>query len=121
MSVAFTWLEQHCPICEQPPTRYLGRRGGATHRAGAGIECRIWQCTRCSLIFPNPMPVPIGGARALYDLDAADYFVNHDTAERVVLAAALVRDAASLARRTGWLLDIGSGRGEVLKGASDQG
>jgi len=67
------------------------------------------------------MPVPSGGARALYELDADEYFVNHDAAERDTLAIKLVQEAAALAGRKGRLLDIGSGRGEVLKAASAQG
>jgi SAM-dependent methyltransferase len=115
--MAFTWVEQQCPICEIPPSRFLGRRGGAAHRAGAGLECSIWECGRCSLIFPNPMPLPVGGAQALYALDADEYFVNHDDAERELLNGQLVEQAAMHAGRRGRMLDIGSGRGELLAAA----
>jgi len=120
-SPSFQWIEQHCPTCRRPPARYLGRRGGRAHHAGKGIECRIWQCTQCSLIFPNPMPVPEGGAEALYNLDADDYFINHDVAERGRLALALLSQAESLVERKGRLLDVGVGRGELLKAAAAQG
>jgi SAM-dependent methyltransferase len=121
MTPLFQWVEQRCPICDELPTRYLGRRGGAAHHAQQGIECRIWQCTRCSLIFPNPMPIPTGGAQALYDLDADSYFVNHDVGYRDQVAPALVREAEARAGRRGRLLEIGSGRGEVLKAAASDG
>jgi len=57
----YRWVAQVCPVCRVPPGKYLGRRGGAAHREGTGVECRIWRCGRCSLVFPNPMPVPERG------------------------------------------------------------
>jgi SAM-dependent methyltransferase len=121
MTPLFQWVEQRCPICDELPTRYLGRRGGAAHHARQGIECRLWQCTRCSLIFPNPMPIPAGGAQALYDLDADSYFANHEVAYKDRVSPALVREAAARAGRKGRMLEIGSGRGEVLKAAAADG
>ncbi len=58
----YHWVKKDCPICDIPPTKFLGIRGGAAHREGTGVECEIWACEKCSLIFPNPMPVPVEGA-----------------------------------------------------------
>ena len=121
MSPSFEWIEQRCPICETLPTRYLGRRGGSAHHTGQGLECRIWQCTRCSLIFPNPMPLPVGGAQALYELDADSYFANHEVAYRDRVAPVLVREVEARAGRKGRFLEIGSGRGELVKAAAVAG
>jgi SAM-dependent methyltransferase len=117
----YRWVAQECPICRVPPARYMGRRGGGAHRAGAGVECRIWRCGRCGLIFPNPMPVPAGGVGQLYDLDPAEYFHHHDPEQKMAGARRLVADATRLTGGRGRLLDVGAGRGDVLVAAGEAG
>src|SRR2546423_12580870 len=77
---AYRWLAQACPICEVPPTRLMGRRGGAAHRENLGVECELWRCGKCRLIFPNPMRVPVGGLAQHYRVPPEDYFQRQDTA-----------------------------------------
>jgi SAM-dependent methyltransferase len=117
----YRWVEQQCPVCEVAPTKYVGRRGGAAHRTGQGVECRLWRCGGCGLIFPNPMPVPLGGLAQHYSLDADDYFARHDTGAKTEIYHLLLRQAESLAGGKGRVLDIGSGRGELLRAARDDG
>src|SRR5690606_32450687 len=107
--------------CSQAPTKFVGRRGGAAHRQGLGVETDIWKCTACDLTFPNPMPFPVGGLGQHYDVDANEYFSAHDEGGRDQGAAALVKKAETLVGGRGKLLDIGVGRGEVLKAAIDSG
>lgn len=120
-SDSYEWRPQICPICELPPTRFLGKRGGVSHRAGVGVECEIWQCGRCGLIFPNPMPVPIGGLQRHYDLDADDYFQHHDLDAKGQGAHHLLEKAAHLTGGKGRVLDVGVGRGELLRVANAEG
>jgi len=117
----YVWIEQVCPTCETPPSVFIGKRGGASHREGLGVESEIWQCKRCSLIFANPMPVPEGGLGQHYNVDADEYFQGHDKNEKLESAADLVRQAETLLGRKGKLLDVGTGRGEVLIAAKELG
>lgn len=116
----YRWLRQDCPICGVPPSKYLGRRGGAAHREGAGVECSIWLCGGCGLLFPNPMPVPAGG-REHYAVDPGEYFRHHDEGQKLEGARGLLARAESLAGGRGRVLDIGAGRGEVLAAAREAG
>jgi SAM-dependent methyltransferase len=117
----FRWVAQECPVCRVPPGKYLGRRGGAAHREGTGVECRIWRCRRCGLVFPNPMPLPAEGVGELYALDPDSYFQNHDADAKLSGARQLIADAERLTGARGRILDVGSGRGDVLVAARDAG
>jgi SAM-dependent methyltransferase len=99
----------------------MGRRGGASHRESLGVECDVWRCGRCSLIFPNPMPVPVGGLEQHYGVPPDDYFEQHDTESRGAAAVGVLRRAEELIGGQGRLLDIGAGRGELLRAARDAG
>src|SRR5256714_12878070 len=118
---AYRWLAQACPICEVPPTRLMGRRGGAAHRENLGVECELWRCGKCRLIFPNPMPVPVGGLEQHYGVPPEDYFEQHDTASRSAAAAGILRRAQELTGGRGRLPDIGAGRGGVAGAARGRG
>ncbi len=111
----YNWILQKCPICEIPPQTMLGKRGGAAHRAGLGVECDIWRCDQCGLIFPNPMPVPVNGLEQHYGLDPMQYFEHHEAAEKDSAGKKLLTQAESLIGSKGRLLDIGAGRGELLR------
>ena len=117
----YRWERQDCPICELPPTKFLGKRGGAAHRTSLGVECDLWRCDRCGLVFPNPMPVPQGGLEQHYDLNADDYFQHHDCGAKTTNAHAFLAQAELLSGKKGRLLDIGSGRGELLRAAAEEG
>lgn len=118
---SYQWVAQDCPVCGVPPTKYLGRRGGAAHRQNLGVECEIWECGRCGLVFPNPMPKPIGGLDQHYALPPDDYFQHHDINAKDEYAAVMMRQLAGLRAEKGKLLDIGAGRGEVLRAAKERG
>ncbi len=117
----YQWVVQNCPICEKPPSKKLGRRGGAAHREGLGVECEIWRCRECGLIFPNPMPVPVGGLEQHYSEPPDEYFQNHESDQKGLAASALLGRAEELTKGKGRLLDVGSGRGEFLRAALEGG
>ena len=117
----YEWIAQECPICETPPTLFLGRRGGNAHRSGLGIECEIWQCGNCRLIFPNPMPVPARGLGQHYEVSGDEYFQHHELEEKREAAREQLRQAATLQPKGGRLLDIGAGRGEFVSVAKEEG
>lgn len=117
----YRWAPQDCPTCEAPPTKFLGRRGGSAHRQNLGVECDVWRCERCGLIFPNPMPVPVGGLDQHYAVPPEEYFQNHDPGDKNNYAAVLIDQLRSLGITGGKLLDIGAGRGEVLRAARQAG
>lgn len=118
---AYRWFEQNCPICEKKPKQKIGRRGGTAHREGLGVETDIWRCGECGLIFPNPMPVPVGGLGQHYNEPPDEYFQNHEPERKESAAAALLRRAEEITKGKGRLLDVGSGRGEFLKAALAEG
>jgi len=110
-----------CPTCgDNAEQRVLGMRGGSYQRYGQGIPTRIVQCKECSLIFPNPFPYPLAVSE-LYG-DPSKYFAAHDEAIKRELQRALVRDLIRRSRlRAPALLDVGSGRGELLRAAREEG
>lgn len=120
-SNGYEWKPQVCPICEIPPTRRIGLRGGKSHRENSGIECEIWACGACSLLFPDPMPIPVRGLGQHYAMDAEEYFAAHEELNRSHEARELVQTAERLLDRKGKLLDVGVGRGEILLSAIDNG
>jgi 2-polyprenyl-3-methyl-5-hydroxy-6-metoxy-1,4-benzoquinol methylase len=108
-----------CPVCERDNARILGVRGGRHHRYGLGIATPIAQCRSCGLLYPNPFPFPLDHER-LYG-DPSKYFARHDPRAKVEASTAFVRE---LQRRSGRreisLLDVGSGRGELLYAARNE-
>ena len=117
----YTWLDQNCPICEVKPTKFLGRRGGTAHSGGSGVECKVWCCERCGLIFPNPMPIPAGGVEQHYGVDPGEYFEHHEVEEKDAGADHLLTEAEALLGTKGRLVDVGAGRGEILRAAKEAG
>ena len=110
-----------CPTCGPGPTRRLGIRGGRYHRYGLGIESPIDQCRRCGLLFPNPFPRPLD-VQEMYG-DPEKYFAAKEEFDhRSENRRRLVRE---ICRRTGMddpaILDVGSGRGELLEAARREG
>ena len=117
----YSWTKQDCPICEIKPTKYIGKRGGSSHRENLGVETQIWSCGACQLIFPNPMPFPTRGLGQHYEVDADQYFQAHDKDIRLEGAFSLIEQAENMLGRKGRLLDVGVGRGEILIAAKERG
>jgi SAM-dependent methyltransferase len=93
-------------------------RGGRHHRYKLGIESPIVRCTTCGLIFPDPFPYPVEPQKLYGDPDK--YFVHHNEAQKIEQRRLLARELADAAGGTR-LLDVGSGRGEMLAAAKAEG
>lgn len=117
----YYWVPQVCPICNLRPTKFVGRRGGSAHRAKLGIECDIWRCRKCGLVFPNPMPVPVKGVSQHYELNPNQYFQHHNLEAKTVGVRSMLSRAEQLIGGKGRLLDIGAGRGEFLRASCEGG
>lgn len=109
-----------CPTCGAATKRFVGLRGGAHHRYGLGLESRIVRCGSCSLLFADPFPVPQDPLEIYGDPER--YFESNDPAAHLDGQARLVEE---IVRRSAVaspaILDVGSGRGELLRAAADAG
>jgi SAM-dependent methyltransferase len=117
----YHWIKINCPICDLPPTEFVGKRGGAAHRENLGVEADIWACGKCGLMFANPMPVPVNGLEQHYSVDADQYFEYHKSDLRLSLGNLLIQEAEEILGRKGRLLDVGTGRGEIVLCAKERG
>jgi SAM-dependent methyltransferase len=117
----YHWIKINCPICDLPPTRFVGKRGGAAHREKLGVETDIWACGKCGLMFADPMPVPVDGLQQHYSVDADEYFEYHKSDRRMEVGNMLVEEAEQMLGKKGKLLDIGTGRGEIVLCAKERG
>jgi SAM-dependent methyltransferase len=109
-----------CPTCGPGSTRFLGLRGGKHHRYGLGTETRIVQCTRCTLVFPNPFPYPVEPWE-LYG-DPVEYFGSYTVDLKIQACRSLVREIQKRTRKQDpRVLDVGCGRGELLQAGRLEG
>lgn len=117
----FEMREIYCPTCgSEAGQKFVGIRGGATHRFGKGVECRISRCKRCGLYFPNPFPFPVDPQQLYGDPDK--YFISHDMDKKIENFRQLIRGFMnSMGRKNLSILDVGSGRGELLAAAKAEG
>ena len=116
----FELRERSCPTCGPAAQRMLGWRGGAMQRYGLGVSTRIVQCGSCGLVFPNPFPYPHNAGR-LYG-DPEKFFTGHTEAGKLRRARHLIQRLQALSGLAQpSLLDVGSGRGELLLAARLEG
>jgi SAM-dependent methyltransferase len=109
-----------CPTCGVDDTKVLGRRGGRFQRYGQGVPTTVVKCRRCTLVYANPFPFPVD-PQTLYG-DPDEYFSRHDEERRVARYRELVRgliETRGVERPS--VLDVGSGRGELLHAATLEG
>jgi len=108
-----------CPVCGAADHRRLGRRGGTAHHLGSGVESEVVRCLRCHGVYPRPFLLPSGNP---YEgLSPGEYFRGHDPQSKKRAGASLARRAHGFLGRKGRLLEIGCGRGELLRGAREEG
>lgn len=108
-----------CPTCGPVGEEAVGTRGGRFHRYNLGIETPIVRCLQCGLLYPNPFPHPLDG-QALY-ADPAKYFESHDTEARVEAFRVVARGIRDRVEGPPSLLDVGAGRGEMVRAALAEG
>lgn len=119
---AWEFRDEACKVCAGRDFRVLGSRGGEAHRSGAGAKTRIVKCRSCGLIFPNPMPYPAGEDRRYTNVSG--YFEDVMAVEAEAQrrhGEALARQAEERLGRRGRFLDVGCGRGEVVRAAQERG
>ena len=119
-SERFIFREIPCPVCGENDFRLLGSRGGRAHQNGAGVECSIVRCRRCSHQYPNPMPFPSGTLDEVYT-DAEHYFQGHDIEVKKNLGLLGMREFESRVGYKGRFLDVGCGVGQLLWAARESG
>jgi len=116
----FRMVPWDCPTCGKGDKKFIGMRGGAHHRYGLGVECRIVRCSSCTLMFADPFPVPVETSEIYGDPER--YFENHDPEGHLDGHRALVLEVVRRATADSpSILDVGSGRGEFLRAAADLG
>lgn len=113
--------ERDCPVCGAPrkDAAHLGRRGGSAHRGGLGVETSIVRCRGCHAVYQRPTLFPEGNPYDAHEPEG--YFAAHDSLAKTRSGEWLADRAAHLLGRRGSLLEIGCGRGELLRGAANRG
>ena len=107
-----------CPICEKNNYSFIGYNGGKYHPNNKGIESKIFKCKDCSLLFPNPLPLP-ENIQEIYN-HPNEYFTFHASKNwdkrsiehQTTIETMLKLNKSNLKNYK--LLEIGSGRGEFL-------
>jgi len=115
----FEWIEQNCCCCNSGTFKQIGYRGGDAHVSGKGFKCSIVSCANCGHIYPRPMPVLIDTNRVYNNPE--EYFVSNDPDEHLTNYSLLLQKLDKKLGRKGKLLDVGSGRGELLYVAQKMG
>jgi SAM-dependent methyltransferase len=108
-----------CPICGSSSARLLGARGGRAHREGKGVQTNVVRCTGCHGVYQRPTLFPEFNPYAEWAPE--DYFQHHDSPEKILQGQRLAGFAESVLGRTGKMLELGCGRGELLRGAANRG
>lgn len=116
----FRLKRRPCPTCGVEAEHVLGLRGGEHQRYRQGIVTRIVRCGRCGLLFPNPFPYPVDAQRLYGEPDR--YFGDVDPDRKAASCRELVGEMGERIGKTAFtLLDVGSGRGELLAAAREAG
>ena len=109
-----------CPICKMDTAKRIGLRGGKYQRLALGIETTIVRCCSCGLLYPNPFPFPEDPQR-LYG-EPEKYFEYHSITGKIASGKELLEHIRIKTQLDcPFVIDVGSGRGELLKAAKDSG
>jgi 2-polyprenyl-3-methyl-5-hydroxy-6-metoxy-1,4-benzoquinol methylase len=108
-----------CDMCGSTRFRMLGMRLGASQglnpRKAEGIAVTVKRCRDCSLIFPDPLPVPANLADH-YDLPPDDYWTTVEPWTPDYFASQIDDAKRLLPFRPGMTaLDIGVGQGKGMR------
>ncbi|MAV94066.1 class I SAM-dependent methyltransferase [Pseudomonadota bacterium] len=106
---------KECKVCKGNQFKFMGMRGGKFQRWGLGIESKIYQCRNCSVLFPNPFPVP-SNLESIYGHPDEYFSQKGDWDKRVIDLTPIVKEFLQrLDHPTSLdILDVGSGRGEFV-------
>lgn len=103
-----------CRICGSRDRSFIGRRSPRTLILPESLIVDVYQCRRCRLVYPDPMPTPDAGQTIENYSDPESYFPIPIDAERLSFYGDVLRRLESLIGAKPRLLDVGSGRGELL-------
>ncbi len=115
----FDFRPWHCPVCGPGEEAELGMRGGAFHRFGLGVACRIVRCRTCGLLYANPFPIPRNPQELYGDPEA--YFSGHNLEGKWAAIRTWVKKLKEEHGTELRILDVGSGQGELVAGAREAG
>ena len=110
--------DRPCPVCGSRRARKLGARGGAAHHALSGVETNVVKCKDCKVIYTHPTLIP--ETNPYESKTAEEYFQLHDEQQKVLQGEQLAAFAEKILGRPGRILELGCGRGELLKGAANR-
>lgn len=115
----YRWVDLPCNCCDSAEFVELGFRGGQAHTAHKGTTCKIVKCLRCGHIYPKPMPIMENTDTAYKGVD--NYFMHHNQDQRVKRYAFILSKLQAKYGQKMRLLDVGTGRGEMLYAARTLG
>lgn len=111
--------DRSCPVCGSRKARKLGARGGRAHHEARGVETNVVKCSECAMIYTHPTLMPVTNP---YDKESAEeYFQLHDEQQKIRHGESLAAFAESVVGGPGRMLELGCGRGELLRGAMNRG
>jgi 2-polyprenyl-3-methyl-5-hydroxy-6-metoxy-1,4-benzoquinol methylase len=122
-SFRYTFVERDkCEMCQAPATEHrvlgqrLNKRQGTAPRSVPGVAVSVMKCTRCELIFANPLPIPesIGDH---YELPPEDYWVpDYFEVDPGYFGEEIAAAKRLLGSQSGMTaLDVGAGLGKAMK------
>lgn len=115
----FEWVYLPCNCCDSKNFIELGYRGGEAHKNNKGQKCKIVKCSSCGHIYPNPMPI-VTDINKIYN-NPNEYFIHHNLEEKISNYSLLLKKLEKKLGYKGKILDVGSGRGELLYAAKNLG
>lgn len=111
--------DRPCPICGSRSIKELGARGGRAHHESKGVETSVVRCKDCQVIYTRPTLIPESNPYAKESAD--EYFQLHDFQGKILQGETLAEFAEKVLGGTGRMLELGCGRGELLRGALNRG
>src|SRR5579859_2985108 len=116
----YTFRDVLCNLCEIDDAEVLGVRRPRSVAIARDLETRIVRCRRCGLIYPNPMPFA-DPDQLQAQFEDLSYFPSPVDEQRVGGYLRMVERIEKALGRTGRLLDVGCGRGELIAAATQRG
>lgn len=117
----YEFRERNCNICGKDAAVFLGLRFPRNREFPESLRTRIVRCMSCGLIYPNPMPTADQEQTTSNYSDPNQYFPFAISAARMQFYHLILQRIEALHPQKGRLLDVGSGRGELLSVATQRG
>ncbi len=108
-----------CPLCDSRKAKVLGVRGGRAHHENKGVETKIVRCLDCHAVYQQPTLLPESNPYSEYS--AEEYFYFQQSQEKILYGEKLANFAENILGKPGKMLELGCGRGDLLRGAVNRG